>query len=83
MMERTTGNGRGLFFDGVTEVGHASNVDGLVVGFVFYGCFGPVREDEVCFDVEAAQDEEELYAEDCAGCAGYCYDLGWYELGLV
>jgi hypothetical protein len=54
----------------------SADVGRRIIGFVFYGCFGPVREDEVCFDVEAPQDEEEFYAEDCAGCAGYCYDLG-------
>jgi len=32
------------------------------------GRFGPFAEDKMCFDVEMAENDEDLDVEDCVGC---------------
>lgn len=64
--ERPAGDGRGHVVDVVDVVGQGAHVGRVVVGLVLERLLGPLGDDEVRLDVEAAEGDEQLDAEDCA-----------------
>lgn len=67
--ERAAGDGGGHVVDVVDVVGQRAHVGRVVVGLVLERLLGPLGDDEVRLDVEAAQGDEQLDAEHGAGGA--------------
>lgn len=67
--ERAAGDGGGHVVDVVDVVGQRAHVGRVVVGLVLERLLGPLGDDEVRLDVEAAQGDEQLDAQDGAGGA--------------